>query len=350
MAGGTGGHVFPGLAVAKELTSRNFEVSWLGTSVGIESRLVPEAGIPLHLIPVKGFRGKNILQKVLAPINIMISVFQAFKIIKLVQPHIVVGLGGFVAGPGGFAAKLQGIPLVIHEQNAVPGTTNKILAKMANKVLTAFPIMLKNSVCIGNPVREEIESLEPIGLRKQKRQDDKLHVLVLGGSRGAQAINELVPDALSRLQSREKLEVWHQTGANKFEQTRSLYRTKKLEARIDEFINDMADAYAWADLIVCRSGALTVSEIAAVGVGAVFIPFPYAIDDHQTANAKFLQEIGAAEIKQQSELSGEGLAEILKCYLLDPPSLQRMAEAARQFAKPNAAKVFADYCEELVNA
>ncbi|VUD40325.1 UDP-N-acetylglucosamine--N-acetylmuramyl-(pentapeptide) pyrophosphoryl-undecaprenol N-acetylglucosamine transferase [Thalassocella blandensis] len=355
MAGGTGGHVFPGLALAKEMQDRNYVVEWLGTSAGIEARLVPEAGIPLHLIPVKGVRGKSLKQMVLAPMNIISSVWQALTIIKSIRPDVVVGLGGFVAGPGGLAAKLSGIPLLIHEQNAVAGTTNKILARIANTVLTAFPDTLKKSICIGNPVREDIEDMLPLEQRRQNRTDSKLHILVLGGSRGAQAINRMLPDALSRLENFDKLSVWHQTGDLKLDETQALYRSKlglgdHDEIRIDAFIRDMAEAYRWADLVICRSGALTVSEIAAVGVGAVFIPFPYAIDDHQTANAKFLEKLGAAEIRQESELNGESLAEIIKHYVNDDSRLLNMANAARAFAKPKAARAFADYCEEVIHA
>lgn len=354
MAGGTGGHVFPGLALAKELINRGLSVEWLGTSAGIEARLVPQADIPLHMIPVRGVRGKSLKQMVMAPMNIFSSVMQAVKIIKRIRPSIVVGLGGFVAGPGGLAAKLLGIPLIIHEQNAVAGTTNRILAKFANKVLTAFPINLGNSVCIGNPVRADIENILPMEQRQKTRSDEKLHLLILGGSRGAQAINRLLPDALSRIASLEKMAIWHQTGDMKLEETRTLYRNAigfdhSEAVRVEAFINDMAAAYEWADIIICRSGALTVSEIAAAGVGAIFIPFPYAIDDHQTANAKFLQELGAAEIKQESELNGESLAEIIKCYLNDKNSLLRMAESAKAFAKPRAAQAFANYCEELIH-
>lgn len=352
MAGGTGGHVFPGLALARELQQRGFTVEWLGTTAGIESRLVPEADIALHVIPVKGVRGKKLMQKLTAPLNILSSVNEAMKILKKLQPNVVVGLGGFVAGPGGLAAKLLGLPLVIHEQNAVAGTTNKILAKFANRVLTAFPISLKNSICIGNPVREEIESLESLPVRQQQRNDSKIHILVLGGSRGAQAINQLMPAAFAQLGESERLNlsIWHQTGEMKLDETLADYEKYKVAGKVNAFIDDMAEAYAWADLVVCRAGALTVSEIAAVGVGALFIPFPYAIDDHQTANAKFLQEIGAAEIKQQSELNAGNLAELLKGYIQDSQRLIAMAEAARQFAKPKAAKVFANHCEELANA
>lgn len=349
MAGGTGGHVFPGLALAKELQKRGVSVEWLGTQAGIESRLIPEANIPLHLIPVKGVRGKSGLQKLQAPLNVISSVLSALKVIKRLKPDVVVGLGGFVAGPGGLAAKLLGLPLVIHEQNAVAGTTNRILSKMANKVLTAFPNVLAGSECIGNPVRREIESLPKPIERKQYQEMSNINLLVLGGSRGAQAINEMLPKAIAKLEGGERLNVWHQSGEQKHEATLRAYSEARVDARVDAFIGDMAEAYAWADLIVCRSGALTVSEIAAAGVGAIFIPYPYAIDDHQTANAQFLVDLGAAEVRQQAELNENELANLIGSYLKQPTLLQNMAMAAREFAKPNAAETFADRCEELMN-
>lgn len=354
MAGGTGGHVFPGLALAEEMRSRGFKVEWLGTRAGIESRLVPASKIPLHFIPVKGVRGKRLLDKVLAPFNILSSVLSAIRILRDVKPGLVVGLGGFVAGPGGLGARILGLPLVIHEQNAVPGTTNTLLSKIASKVLTAFPTALARSECIGNPVRSVIESTASPSERIDINTTS-IKLLILGGSRGAQAINEILPKALGCIKSPLELEVWHQAGAHKAETTQQDYEqsnvdVKNIHVKIEEFIDDISDAYVWADFVICRAGALTVSELAAVGVGALLIPFPYAIDDHQSANARYLAENGAALIKPQGELSAETLAAALEPLFLDKRQLLVMANKARLLAKRHAAKIFADRCEELIHA
>jgi len=346
MAGGTGGHVFPGLALASELKVRGAGVEWLGTSVGIEARLVPAADIPLHFIPVKGVRGKGIKQILLAPWNIFSSVVSAYKVIKKTKPDVVVGLGGFVAGPGGAAAKLLGVPLVIHEQNAVPGTTNKILSKIATYVLTAFPVGMNKSICIGNPVRSEIEAMEAPSSRLA-RDMGSINILVVGGSRGAQAMNELLPNAFLGLDDSISVNIWHQAGAGKDTLTKALYQQYGVNARVEAFIDDMVRAYSWADFVVCRSGALTVSELAAAGLGAVLIPFPYAIDDHQTANAKYLEGVGAAVIKQQDELTVESMRAVLAELIHNKEKIIEMAKAARTLAKPRAAQEFANYCEEL---
>lgn len=347
MAGGTGGHVFPGLALADEMKLRGYQINWLGTQAGIETRLVPAADIPLHFIPVKGVRGKGVKSLLLAPLNIVSSVAAALRVIRQLQPSLVVGLGGFVAGPGGVAAKLLGIPLVIHEQNAVAGTTNRILAWLAKRVLMAFPCNLSKGICIGNPVRQVIEVLDHPELRLKNR-DGKVNVLIVGGSRGAKAINEIVPAAFGKLTDKTKINIWHQAGAEKDEAAREAYRQAGVEARVEAFIDDMAEAFSWADVAVCRSGALTVSELAAVGLGALLIPFPYAIDDHQTENAKYLANVGAAIIKQQRELTVANLAELFNNNFFERNKLIAMACKARSVAKPNAAKVFADHCEEVV--
>lgn len=349
MAGGTGGHIFPGLALAKEMQARGHQVAWLGTKVGMESTLVPKENIDIYYIPVKGVRGKGLKALLLAPWNIVSSVMAAAKVIAAVKPNVVVGLGGFVAGPGGVAAKLKCKPLLIHEQNAVAGTTNKLLANIADKVLTAFPCGLKNEVCIGNPVRKEIGDLPPPERRMGSRAE-KINVLIVGGSRGALAVNELVPQAFALLEGSSKLDVWHQAGANKVAATKKQYASANVPARVEAFIDDMAAALAWADVVICRAGALTISELAAVGLGAVLIPFPYAIDDHQTENAKYLADHGAAIIRQQKDLSGESLAELLKEFIFDRAKLLNMANQAKLLAKPNAVKDFADHCEGLAHA
>ncbi len=347
MAGGTGGHIFPGLALASELRERGHDVNWLGTENGMEADLVPKAGIAIHYISVKGIRGKGLTSLFSAPWNILSSVLAALAVIKKVKPHVVVGLGGFVAGPGGVAAKLKGLPLVIHEQNAVAGTTNRLLANIATRVLSAFPCNLRKAQCIGNPVRQEIENIvEP----KQRMQawGEKTNLLVLGGSRGALAINELVPQALALLERHGQVDVRHQAGAGKEEATAALYKKYGVKADVKAFVDDMAEAFSWADIVVCRAGALTVSELAAVGLGSILIPFPYAIDDHQTANAEYLVSGGAALLFQQRDLSVEKLSEVLSKVLFDRDTLLGMALKAKALARPQAAKVFADACEGVM--
>lgn len=349
MAGGTGGHIFPGLALAKEMQARGHKVSWLGTKAGMEANLVPNEGIDIHYIPVHGVRGKGMLTLLSAPWNILSSIISAAKVLSAFKPNVVVGLGGFVAGPGGVAAKLQRRPLVIHEQNAVAGTTNKLLAKIANKVFSAFPNQLKNAECIGNPVRHEIEAITSPEERLSNRHGD-IHVLVLGGSRGALAINELVPETFAQLNKPGEVKIWHQAGKDKDAEARAKYEALGVEARVDAFIDDMVEAFNWADIVICRSGALTVSELAAVGLGAVLIPFPYAIDDHQTANGMYLVNNGAAVLKQQNELDPHTLAELLKEFMFERVKLLDMALNARALAKPETVKRFADYCEEVACA
>ncbi|MFL0810587.1 MAG: undecaprenyldiphospho-muramoylpentapeptide beta-N-acetylglucosaminyltransferase [Agarilytica sp.] len=349
MAGGTGGHIFPGLALAKELIGRGHNVKWLGTKAGMESDLVPKHDIDIHFIPVRGVRGKGVKGLLKAPWNIIASVITAAREIRIIDPQVVVGLGGFVAGPGGFAAKLKNIPLVIHEQNAIPGTTNKLLSKIATRVLTAFPCNLPNSLCIGNPVRKEIESISAPEVRLSQRTG-ATNVLVVGGSRGALAVNELLPPAIKKIVNAGELNIWHQTGAGKDSAVIEQYEACSVSARVEPFIDDMAEALAWADIVICRAGALTVSELAAAGLGSVLVPFPFAIDDHQTHNALYLSSLGAAILKQQKDLTPDILAEILEDFIFDRDVLIEMANKARVLAKPEAARIFADYCEEVANA
>ncbi|MBS1212106.1 MAG: undecaprenyldiphospho-muramoylpentapeptide beta-N-acetylglucosaminyltransferase [Proteobacteria bacterium] len=285
LAGGTGGHIFPALAVARELLDRGNEVIWMGSKAGMETRVVPEAGIPLRQLAVSGFRGKGLLAKLAAPFRLTRACLQAAQILVTDRPSVVLGMGGFVAGPGGFMARLFGIPLVIHEQNRIPGTTNRILVKFAALVLEAFPRSFPDSAnarCVGNPLRREIGKAVP---EEKARTGEKLKVLVVGGSQGAQALNELVPEAIALCG--RAVSVLHQTGAAMREETEAHYRRLGAdEARVVPFIEDMAEAYDWADLAICRAGAMTVSELTAAGLPAVLVPFPFAIDDHQTANAR----------------------------------------------------------------
>ncbi len=353
MAGGTGGHVFPALAVAEVLRKNSVHVEWLGTSRGIENTLVPAANIHLHHISVEGIRGRGLVGLFKAPFLIVSAIVQAISIFKNVKPDVVIGFGGFASGPGGVAARLLGKPLVIHEQNAIAGTTNRLLARVATRVLAAFEgafdIAGFKALVIGNPVRESISNLplpqERYSLREEQKEN--LHLLVLGGSLGAQAINELVPKALSHLPDSERPLVRHQAGKNHLEATIGNYMQHQVNAKVDAFVEDMAAAYAWADIVICRAGALTVSELMAAGVAAVLIPLPSAIDDHQTYNAAILTNGNAGISIAQKELTAEKLAALLIGRLKERNNLNLMATNARLLARPQAATKVAEICVEV---
>jgi UDP-N-acetylglucosamine--N-acetylmuramyl-(pentapeptide) pyrophosphoryl-undecaprenol N-acetylglucosamine transferase len=346
MAGGTGGHVFPALAVAEVLRRRACRVVWLGTRHGIEARLVPAAGIPVEWVRVAGLRGKSIGTWLLAPLRLLRALGDALGAIRRARPDVVLGLGGFVAGPGGIAARLLGRPLVIHEQNAIAGVTNRILARFAHTVAEAFPGSFGPITCavaVGNPVRQAIEALTAGAAARAPREPRRL--LVFGGSQGAAALNRLAPAALALLPPAERPAVLHQTGRERREAVAAAYAALGMQADVREFIDDMAAAYAWADLAVSRSGALTVSELAAVGLPAVLVPFPTAVDDHQTRNARFLANRGAAVLLAEDGLTPERLAAELRNLLgRDARDLAAMAEAARRAAAPGAAERLADLC------
>lgn len=349
IAGGTGGHVFPGLALANYFREQGVEVHWMGTQAGIEARLVPEAKIPLHLVDIAGIRGKGIKPLLLAPIRITKAIFQSLSIISKVNPDIVIGMGGFVGGPGGVAAWLKRKPLVIHEQNAKPGTTNKILSKIATKVLMGFPETFKsnsNVINVGNPVRAEIENLPPPDVRLSTPHTP-FRLLVLGGSLGAQALNEMVPKALGKMNLENRPEVMHQTGEKFFDTAKKCYESLGVQANLIPFVKDMAHAYAWADMVICRAGALTVAELCAVGLGAIFVPFPFAIDDHQTANANFMVKHDAALCIQQSELTESRLADIVGEFSRSPEKRLEMANAAFHLRQVNVAKTIYQLCKEM---
>jgi UDP-N-acetylglucosamine--N-acetylmuramyl-(pentapeptide) pyrophosphoryl-undecaprenol N-acetylglucosamine transferase len=349
MAGGTGGHVFPALAVARELMARDRSVIWLGTPRGIENRLVPEAGIALDHVRVAGLRRKGLFSWVLAPFTLAIAVWDALRILRRRRPAVVLGLGGFASGPGGLAAWLLRRPLLIHEQNAAAGLTNRLLAGLAREVLQAFPGSFSASVnarTVGNPVRRELFELE-VPENRVGRHDGALRVLVLGGSQGALALNEAVPAAAALLQPEIVLDIWHQAGAATLEQATAAYRENAVAARVDEFIDDMAEAYGWADMVICRSGALTVSELAAVGLGAVLVPYPSAVDDHQTLNAMFLVEAGAAVLMPQASLTPQLLAHELSLWATDRQAVAERAVRAHGLAQPTATAALADACLAL---
>ncbi|MEH6626959.1 MAG: undecaprenyldiphospho-muramoylpentapeptide beta-N-acetylglucosaminyltransferase [Motiliproteus sp.] len=344
MAGGTGGHVFPALATAEVLRESGVSVQWLGTAAGIEADLVPKADIRLNCISVSGMRGKGRLSLILAPFKLLRALFQALSVVRRVKPDCVLGMGGFASGPGGLAAWLLGIPLLIHEQNAIPGMTNKVLSKLARQVMEAFPGAFKNGVealCTGNPIRQDIVEVEVPEGRFENRQG-ALRVLVVGGSLGAQAINEAVPQALALMTPEQRPEVWHQAGKRNIESTTQRYSDLALAGKVVAFIDDMNSAYGWADLVICRSGALTVSELCAAGVASVLVPFPYAVDDHQTENARFITDQQAGVLLPQNDLSAEKLKSLLLQF--DRNELQAMAQRARDLGQANASELVAQQC------
>lgn len=346
MAGGTGGHVFPALAVAEQLSIKDIPVVWLGTRKGLEARLVPPTGIPLEWIGVAGLRGTGITRLLMAPLMMGKAIWQAATIFRRVKPRVVLGMGGFVSGPGGLMAWLLGIPLVVHEQNAVPGLTNRWLARLADRVLEAFPNSFpawRQALWVGNPVRANIAALPEPMVRFATHQN-RPRLLVVGGSQGALALNQLVPTALTLIAPAERPDVWHQAGGNLWQAAAQGYQKAGIEVRLEPFIEAMEEAYGWADLVLCRSGALTVAELAAAGVGSILVPFPYAVDDHQTVNGRFLEREGAAVLIAQEALTAQRLAELLRELLNDPLRLQTMAKAARRLARTDAAKRVADIC------
>ena len=342
MAGGTGGHVIPGITIAKALKKEAVEVCWLGTQNGLESTLVPQADIPIKFVNISGLRGKHFTSYPLAPLRLIYAFIQSFLIIKKFRPDCVIGMGGFVSGPGGFAAKVLGIPLFIHEQNAIVGTTNKILSKLARKAFQAFPNVIKNAVQTGNPMREELVNIAPPEKRLQNREG-AIQLLVLGGSRGAVAINQVMPEIAKHF--KDKVNVWHQTGTLDFEKTKSSYENK--ETKIEAFIHDMEKAYAWADLVICRAGALTVSELATVGLASILIPYPYAVDDHQMHNANQLVEKGAAILIKQNELTGKTMQLALSNFIENRKRLLEMSKAAFSTRKTDATMQVVSFCMEI---
>lgn len=342
MAGGTGGHVFPGLAVADELRAAGWDVVWMGARSGMEARLVPARGIRMTYIRAAALRGKGWLAALLLPLNLLVGFAQAARAIFRLRPDVVLGLGGYVAFPGGMMASLLARPLAVHEQNAIAGLTNRVLAMVADKAMTAFPDALKRAEWTGNPVRREIAALAGPEERYARREGP-LRLLVVGGSLGAQALNDCVPRALALLDPRPA--VVHQSGERHLRSLQEGYRAAGVRGELLPFIDDMARRYAEADLVLCRAGAITVAELSAGGVASVLVPFPHAVDDHQTANARFLAERGAAILLPQAEMTPARLAETLRA--LDRPRLLEMARRARGLGKPDAAQVVAARCMEL---
>jgi UDP-N-acetylglucosamine--N-acetylmuramyl-(pentapeptide) pyrophosphoryl-undecaprenol N-acetylglucosamine transferase len=348
MAGGTGGHVYPALAVARALEAHDQHIVWLGTHRGIEARVIPDAGIDIEWVSVKGLRRKGLLALVVAPLQLAWALLQSLFIMLRRRPAAVLGMGGFVSGPGGLAAWLTRRPLVIHEQNAAAGLTNRLLARLARVVLQAFPGSFNSSVraeTVGNPVREDIAAVA-LPAERYRDRSGPLRLLVLGGSQGALALNRTVPEALSRLPAARRPVVRHQCGSRTLDAAREAYAAAAVDVDLVPFIEDMAAAYAWADIVVCRAGALTVAELCSVGLPALFVPYPGAVDDHQTANARPLAAAGAAVIIDESMLSADVLAGQLDKWLTDRGELLARAEKAHALDQPRALARITELCLE----
>ena len=345
MAGGTGGHIFPALAVADRLREQGWQVTWLGAPDSMEAELVPKQGYEMALVRFSGLRGKGWLRRLLLPWNLLIALWQSAVAIFLHRPDVVLGMGGYITFPGGMMAAFLRRPLVIHEQNSVAGLSNKVLARVASRVMSGFPDVLPKAIWCGNPVRSSIAAL-PEPQQRYAARSGKLNVLVVGGSLGAQAINQAVPQALALMSEELRPNVVHQTGRQHHAAVVQMYQQAGVKADIRAFIDDMAESYAAADLVICRSGALTVAELAAAGVASLLIPFPFAVDDHQTHNARFLSERGAAVLLPQTALTAEKLAQWLGEQRRE--KLLAMAQQARGLARADAAAAVAALCTEIV--
>jgi UDP-N-acetylglucosamine--N-acetylmuramyl-(pentapeptide) pyrophosphoryl-undecaprenol N-acetylglucosamine transferase len=346
MAGGTGGHIFPALAVADVLRGRDWHVIWMGAPGGMEAELVPRHGYEMAWVRFSGLRGKGLLRKLLLPLNLLVALGQSAVALLRHRPDVVLGMGGYITFPGGVVAALLRRPLLIHEQNSIAGLSNKVLARLAARVLSGFPGVLPEAEWCGNPVRENIVALAAPQARYAGRSG-ALNVLVLGGSLGAKAINECVPRALASLRE-GMFNVVHQSGKQHFDAVRAAYEQANVSAEIKPFLEDMAHYYGWADVVICRAGALTIAELAAAGAASILVPFPFAVDDHQSGNARFLSERGAAILLPQNEMAPQKLAELLRG--MSRERALEMAQAARAVAQPAAAQRVADICAELVAA
>jgi UDP-N-acetylglucosamine--N-acetylmuramyl-(pentapeptide) pyrophosphoryl-undecaprenol N-acetylglucosamine transferase len=344
MAGGTGGHVFPGLAVADEMRRRGWNVVWMGARGGLEARLVPARGYPVEWIRAAALRGKGLVAKLVLPLNLLVGFWQSARAILRIRPAVVLSMGGYVAFPGGMMASLLARPLAVHEQNSIAGLANRVLAGVADKTMVAFPGALAHAEWTGNPVRAEISGItEPIA--RYGARNGPLRLLIVGGSLGAQALNEVLPKALALLSEDVRPSVLHQAGERNLAELKSNYQSCGVRGELVAFIEDMARAYAEADLVICRAGAMTIAELSAAGMASVLVPFPHAVDDHQTANARFLAEQGAAILLPQRELSPETLCTLLRS--LDRRKLAEMAGKARALGKPEATRIVAERCMAL---
>ncbi len=351
IAGGTGGHVFPALAIAEQLRQRGVTVTWLGTRQGLEARAVPAAGIVIDWLTIRGLRRSGLVSWLLLPWRLTVALWQSWRVLRRRRPQAVLAMGGFVAGPGGLAAWLTRTPLLIHEQNAVAGLTNRWLAWVADTVMSGFPQAfgtLPGVRHVGNPVRAEIVQL-PAPAERLAGRDGALRVLVVGGSRGAQVFNQVLPEALALIKPEWRPELWHQAGRGRDDALVRAYQGVGGGVRVNEFIDDMAAAYAWADVIVCRAGAMTLAEIAAAGLAAILVPYPYATDDHQTVNARFLTERDAAILLPEEECTPTRVAELLEGFASQREVLAKMADHARACAMPDAADAAAQLCMEAIS-
>ncbi|MGE5491878.1 MAG: undecaprenyldiphospho-muramoylpentapeptide beta-N-acetylglucosaminyltransferase [Actinomycetota bacterium] len=343
MAGGTGGHIFPALAVAETMRERGWKVVWLGNPDGMEARLVPTRGFEMVNLRFGALRGKGLVRKLMLPLNLLRGFWQARSAISRIRPNVVLGMGGYITFPGGMMASLLNRPLVVHEQNSVAGLANKVLAGVADRILTGFPEVMKKGDWVGNPVRPEIAKL-PAPRERFEGRTGALRLLVIGGSLGAQALNEIIPKGIGLLRADEQPEIVHQAGEKHIEALKANYAAAGVQAHCVPFIEDMAGAYAWADLVICRAGALTVAELAAAGVASILVPFPHAVDDHQTGNARQLVNVGGAFLLPQKELTPESVA-LIRNY--SRSQLLEMAEKARELAKPDATEEVANICSEI---
>ena len=348
MAGGTGGHIYPALACAHSFKDKGLDVQWLGSKGGMEESLIPEHDITLHSLSIKGVRGKGILGLLAAPFRVLHAIGQAIAILQKNKPDVVLGMGGFVAGPGGVAARILGIPLVIHEQNAIAGTTNKLLSKIASLRLQAFDGALPNGISVGNPIRSDI--LNQTARLSREGSARPLRLLVVGGSLGAKAINDVVPQVLANWSFSQRLDVWHQTGTRNFDEVSELYKNAGVEARVEPYLDNMDQAYYWADVVLCRAGAMTISELAIAGLPAILIPYPYAIDDHQTANAHYLEKVGAAYLLPQPELTYEKIIALLSGLIESEDALLKMGAQAKSVAHPTATQDVVAHCLRLIKS
>lgn len=344
VAGGTGGHIFPGIAVANTLQRQGWTVSWIGTADRMEAQVVPKHGLDIDFIEVKGVRGNGVKRLLQAPWMVIKAIKAAREVLKARKPDVVLAMGGYVTGPVGLAAKSLGIPLVIHEQNAVAGFSNRCLSTLATKVLAAFPGAFAKAQVVGNPVRDSVTQLRP------KKVEGDCRILVVGGSLGAKVFNDVLPEAFALLAEHFKIAVHHQTGRNNQEIVATAYQKVAVDAKVAEFIDDMDKAYAWADIVICRAGALTVSEIAAAGKFAIFVPFPHAVDDHQTANARFLVDGDAALLLAQKDFNKESIVALLRPYLDAHDAIYERASKAKALATLDSSLAVATICEELTSA
>lgn len=346
MAGGTGGHIYPALACAHAFIDKGLDVEWLGSKGGMEEKLVAEHDIRLHSLSIKGVRGKGLLGLLAAPFRVLHAIGQAVAVLQKTKPDVVLGMGGFVAGPGGVAAKLLRIPLVIHEQNAVAGTTNKLLSKVATLKLQAFDGALPNALSVGNPIRNDILQQQVRVARGNAARP--LRLLVVGGSLGAKAINDVMPQVLANWSFSQRLDVWHQTGVRNFDEVKGLYQSANLEARVEAYLDNMDQAYYWADIVLCRAGAMTVSELAIASLPSILVPYPFAIDDHQTENARYLEKVGGAYLLPQPQLTCEKILSLLSEFIENEEALIKMGEQAKAVAHPNATQDVVAHCLRLI--